>query len=101
VSAVAAAWATTLKPVRLVRPGEPVRIAYRVGVADPRLDLAVYDARGRLVRTLVHGRATPGRFVTTWDRRDGAGAAVARGIYFARLAASGTVTSCKMVLAQR
>lgn len=49
--------------------------------------LAVYDARGRLVRVLVDGRRYPGTFTVVWDGRTGSGAEAASGLYLARLLA--------------
>jgi len=49
--------------------------------------LAVYDARGRLVRTLVRERRFPGTFTETWNATDRSGAPVASGVYFVRLIA--------------
>ncbi|MFO7675262.1 MAG: FlgD immunoglobulin-like domain containing protein, partial [bacterium] len=51
--------------------------------------LRVYDAGGRLVRTLSSGRQKPGAYVVTWDGSDGQGRAVPNGIYFYRLDAPG------------
>jgi len=50
-----------------------------------RIDLAVYDARGRLVRTLVAEDRPAGPETVAWDGRDDAGAGVAAGVYVARL----------------
>ena len=60
--------------------------------------LAVYDVRGRLVRTLVNGALPGGRHEVTWDGRDNRGASVASGVYFARYAAAGVKATRKMVL---
>ena len=58
----------------------------RYSVASPcRVDLFVYDLMGREVRQFVAGQQPAGRHLVTWDRRDHAGAAVARGVYFVRL----------------
>jgi flagellar hook assembly protein FlgD len=48
-----------------------------------RLD--VFDLQGRRVRTLADRRLPRGATVLEWDGRDAAGAAVPRGLYFARL----------------
>lgn len=53
------------------------------------VDLAIFDAAGRRVRSLVDGERPAGSGVLTWDARDGAGRACADGIYFARLAVAG------------
>lgn len=52
-----------------------------------RARLAVYDAAGRLVRTLVDGEVPAGRTDARWDGRDDRGRAVAAGTYYARLTA--------------
>ena len=48
--------------------------------------LAVYDLRGRLVRTLVRGALPPGPQDVPWDGRDEQGRSVPSGQYFARFA---------------
>jgi hypothetical protein len=51
-----------------------------------RVDLAVYDVRGRLVRRAIDGQTMPaGRHGWVWDGRDDAGVSVGTGIYFYRL----------------
>ncbi|MBZ0269035.1 FG-GAP-like repeat-containing protein, partial [bacterium] len=52
---------------------------------DGTVRLQVYDAAGRLVRTLRNGDLPAGRHVVTWDGRDGGGRATASGVYFYRL----------------
>lgn len=47
--------------------------------------LAVFDAAGRLVRTLVDSDLPPGRGEATWDGRDAAGRSVGSGTYLARI----------------
>ncbi len=66
-------------------PGGFVRALYRVSVDFPETDLAVYDASGRRVRTLVSGSLPAGLQSATWDGRDGSGRPVSAGIYFLRL----------------
>jgi hypothetical protein len=51
--------------------------------------LTVYDAAGRVVRTLAEGRLPAGRHVVPWDGRDDHGSAVASGCYFLALDAGG------------
>ncbi len=51
--------------------------------------LALYDVRGRLVRTLVDGPRPAGPSFADWDGRDDAGRTVAHGLYFAHLEAAG------------
>jgi flagellar hook assembly protein FlgD len=49
------------------------------------VDLAIYDAAGRQVASLLHGELPAGRRSVTWDGRDASGRTVASGLYFARL----------------
>ena len=48
-------------------------------------ELAVFDAAGRRVATLVDGELTAGPHAATWDGRTAGGDRVAAGLYFARL----------------
>jgi hypothetical protein len=47
--------------------------------------LAIYNIRGQLVQTLADGVQPAGRFSVVWRGTDAEGAAVASGVYFARL----------------
>jgi predicted outer membrane repeat protein len=51
--------------------------------------LSVYDAAGRLVRTLVDADRYSGRHETTWDGRSNTGKPVAGGIYFYEIRVNG------------
>ena len=58
----------------------------RFGVArSGKVALRVFDAHGRLVRTLVQGRVDAGTHAAVWDGRDTQGRQVASGQYFYRL----------------
>ncbi|MFO7674872.1 MAG: FlgD immunoglobulin-like domain containing protein, partial [bacterium] len=46
------------------------QIRYQIG-REGEVLLRVYDAGGRLVRTLSSGRQKPGAYVVTWDGSDG------------------------------
>lgn len=61
-----------------------------------RLD--ILSAGGRLVATLVDGPRSAGRHAAVWSGRDGSGAAVASGVYFARLEACGRESRERLVL---
>jgi len=60
--------------------------------------LAVYDLRGRLVKTLRTGYQPAGPREVRWDRTDDAGRPVACGVYFCRLQAEGTSVSRKLAV---
>lgn len=60
--------------------------------------LAVYDGRGRHVRTLVDGVQGLGPHQAVWDGRDNRGLAVSSGVYFARLDAGSDRRVRKLVL---
>lgn len=59
------------------------RFALELGARD-RGEVAVFDAGGRRVRTLLAGTLEPGRQVLAWDGRDERGGRVSPGIYFIR-----------------
>jgi hypothetical protein len=62
------------------------------------VDLVVYDALGRRVRTLAAREFIAGSHRVIWDGRDRRGQQAASGVYFARLRADDVVESRKMVL---
>ena len=82
---------TSLSAVRTISPG-PFELSYTLARAG-EADLAVTDASGRTVRTLVSGMAEPGVFSARWDGRDASGRRLAAGVYFCRLDADETVTA--------
>ncbi len=63
-----------------------------------RIELAVYDIKGRLVKRLVSGTVQAGRHTVSWSGQDSHGRAVAAGVYFARMSDGRTATTSKMVL---
>ncbi len=76
---------TTVIEYEIIRPG--------------RLELAVFDISGRLVRLLFEGELPQGRYSETWDGRDRSGRAVASGMYLYRLKGWGaTQKTRKMIL---
>lgn len=60
--------------------------------------LGVYDAAGRLVRTLCDETLPVGRHARAWDGRDAQGRGAPSGTYYARLATEGAVQMRKMTL---
>jgi hypothetical protein len=69
------------------------------GLAAPgHVSLRIYDAAGRLVRTIVDEDRSIGHYVAAWDGRDGSGRAVSSGMYFCRLDAGTFTQTRKLVL---
>jgi hypothetical protein len=73
------------------------QISYFLPSRD-QVSVVVYDASGRLVRTLVDEVRGNGAHAVTWDGRDNAGRPAGSGIYFYRLTAGKHSESKKMVL---
>jgi hypothetical protein len=62
------------------------------------VEVAVYDASGARVSTLVNAEKGAGAYSQKWDGRDGAGRVVSSGVYFARVTHSSGTKTFKMVL---
>jgi hypothetical protein len=62
------------------------------------VELKIFDATGRAIRTLVDDRVPPGVHQVVWDGRDDAGTPVASGVYFYRVASGDFVSSRKLML---
>ncbi|MBI5835928.1 MAG: Ig-like domain-containing protein [Candidatus Eisenbacteria bacterium] len=73
------------------------RIRFMASVATDA-ELGVYDASGRLIRTLFRGRITGGEQSVNWDGRDASGKSVSSGIYFYRFRAGAEVQERRMVV---
>jgi hypothetical protein len=99
VAVAGASWVTALD-VPIVRAGEPVLLRYVIGRSGSPVRLEIFDVAGRRVRSLVQASQDAGRHEVTWDRRDGAGQSVARGIYVVRLVAGREDFTRKLTLAQ-
>lgn len=76
-------------------PGTLIR--YRLSRSGP-VELSVFDASGRLIRTLIEGPASAGEGNAYWDGTDPAGRAVSSGVYFVRLQATEGVATRKITL---
>lgn len=73
--------------------------AIQFSVTDPApIEIAIYDVAGRLVRVLWSGPHPIGPDVVSWDGRDGHGARVAAGVYFARLSQGEASVTSKLAL---
>lgn len=89
----------TLEPNRPNPFGPSTAIICRMPQRDNAV-LRIFDAGGRLVRTLVNGQLEPGTHVLTWDGRDETGVPVSSGVYFCRLKAGTISQTRKMILAR-
>ena len=65
--------------------------------AGIRARLRIYDASGRLIRTLLDGYMLPGPGSAQWDGRTAAGTVAGNGLYFARLEAGSQPTAVKLL----
>jgi len=60
--------------------------------------MRVYDASGRLIRTVLHEVKVAGRYQAIWDGRDEHGRRVSSGVYFYRIEAGSFSQAKRMVL---
>jgi hypothetical protein len=74
-----------------------VRISYATAAAG-LADIRIYDANGRLVRSVRSGAAGPGMRHATWNLDDNTDRPVARGVYFCKFSAGGTSLEHKIVV---
>jgi probable HAF family extracellular repeat protein len=89
--------------VQLAASPNPARggtsFAFTLGAAG-HARLGVYDASGRLVRTVQDGELAAGTHRLAWDGRDADGQAVRAGVYFMRLESAGESAGGKLVVLQ-
>ncbi len=68
-------------------------------LASPsRVQLAVFDVRGRRVRLLVDEAQSAGHYSASWDGRDDSGGPAGSGVYFCRVRVDGMEQRIKMAL---
>jgi hypothetical protein len=93
-----------VRPARLALPQNapnPFAGGTTINFALPSpgpVELRVFDATGRRVRTLVADRLPAGAHQCHWNGRDDAGQPVGTGVYFARLRAGDRTLERKMVV---
>ncbi len=63
-----------------------------------RVEIGIYDVRGRRVRALLDDRLAGGRSAVTWDGKDDTGRSLVSGVYFWKLKASSGEATQRMVL---
>ncbi|MBN1162968.1 MAG: T9SS type A sorting domain-containing protein, partial [Candidatus Krumholzibacteriota bacterium] len=72
-------------------------IAFILEEAGP-VDLDIYDAAGRRIKTLVRGWKTGGRHQVVWNGTDQSSRTVSAGVYFARMRARRFHSTIKLLL---
>jgi hypothetical protein len=72
-------------------------IPYEVGFPG-QVELSVFDARGRRVRTLVNRNQSAGEYVSVWDGNDDRGRSLGAGSYLIRLKTKDGVETSKVLL---
>jgi len=75
-----------------------VSAAFTLPHAARRVDLAIYDASGRRVKSLLSGPVAAGPQAVTWTGRDDGGHAVPSGIFFLKLEADGRAATRKVLM---
>jgi len=73
-------------------------IRFEIPPGTGHVELRVYNATGRVVRTLIDGALSPGRHSTRWRGVDDRGTDQASGVYYAVLRAGGRRLIRKMTL---
>jgi hypothetical protein len=74
-----------------------VHLSFSIG-SPGQVDLAIYDARGRLVRRLCDGTLSAGGHQFHWDGRDEEGQQMPSGVYFCRYEIERKVVSRKVIM---
>ncbi|MGB2990696.1 MAG: FlgD immunoglobulin-like domain containing protein, partial [Candidatus Zixiibacteriota bacterium] len=67
-------------------------------ISSIRTSLRIYNLRGQLVKTLIEGELSPGRYELTWDGTDETGEKVASGVYLYRLKTPQSQITRRMIL---
>lgn len=75
------------------------RIGFELAVAG-HVRLLVYDAAGRMVKTLMDGHSDSGVHYTTWDRTSDNGRNVLPGVYFVRVSQAGRSSGQKLMVVE-
>ncbi|MGH2570573.1 MAG: FlgD immunoglobulin-like domain containing protein, partial [bacterium] len=91
--------ALALEPPRPNPFREGVTIEYALPAPGP-VEVAIYDATGRVVRRIVQGERPAGAHKESWNGRDAFGHPAASGVYFVRLTAGSETRLRKVILAR-
>ena len=79
----------------------PARAGVRISYTLPKagwVNVDVFDIAGRMVRTLTHGTAEPGRTVLPWNLTDDHGRGLDAGIYLIRASLLGETFTRRVVV---
>jgi len=79
-------------------PSTTIAFSVPADGAAQRVTLAVYDVRGRQVRTLIDAKMEPGRHTVSWNGRDDRGRTVSSGIYLYTLRTGAEAFTRKMTI---
>jgi predicted outer membrane repeat protein len=79
---------------------QEIRINYVIPAraATWPVDISIYDAGGRLVRTVFQGAGSPGERATTWNALDDNGLRVGSGVFFCRLRAGAEKATQRLIV---
>jgi flagellar hook assembly protein FlgD len=69
----------------------------RIPVSDANTKIQIYDASGRMVRTLHEGATEPGLHVFSWTGTDDEGRSLPTGTYYCLAQCAGHSTSTKII----
>lgn len=78
--------------------GPSTSISYTVPAGGSHVSVSVFNLTGRLVKTLVDEKASPGVHTLVWDGTDDRGSLVPGGVYFYKIDAPGFTEHRRMVL---
>jgi len=76
-------------------PSTTIRFGLKSG---GHVSLNIYDAAGRLVRTLLDKALSAGNYEESWNGLDNAGSSSASGVYFFRLSTGNMIETRKMIM---
>jgi len=79
-------------------PFNPLTTLRFVLSVSARVQLEIFDVRGRRVVELVNGRYPAGEFSVNWSGRDSDGRNLASGAYYARLTGQGQIDTERLLL---
>jgi flagellar hook assembly protein FlgD len=63
-----------------------------------RLDLRIYDLKGKIVKNITDKTFNPGNYKMVWDAKDNLGNQVSTGVYYLKLSAQGHYQKTEKVL---